>query len=245
MDYFNNYVLNSVAYRKTFDHLLSVLALESSPLDFLIDAETVRNQFEQVLIREERGLSVCSPNQATYLGEQILNLLDHLFYLLEKNGEIHHEIITLAVSTGVWIALRKGEIKELELLVSAIATFANQTNDKKELEELYEISLLVIYATDSFLKADLDKHNEQRPWRLLCLNHAIIATRTDNADLARLAYDRLIEHLPDEAGAFFETGMRKVSSGNYSQYCVNIMRAYYQMFSREQPHHQVPATMLN
>ena len=70
--------------------------------------------------------------------------------------------------------------------------FANQSSRREDLDSLYEISLHILYATDAYLKSDLHKQDRNRPWRLLCLNHCIIATRTGNADLARKAYDRLI-----------------------------------------------------
>ena len=53
-------------------------------------------------------------------------------------------------------ANRKREFRELELIVSGIATFANESVQPHNFEELYEISLHVLYAADAFLKVDLN-----------------------------------------------------------------------------------------
>jgi hypothetical protein len=53
------------------------------------------------------------------------------------------------------------------------------------------------------LKADLERSNPQRPWRLLNLNFAITAIRTGEAELMRFAFDTLNSHLPDEREGFY------------------------------------------
>ena len=57
-----------------------------------------------------------------------------------------------------------------------------------------------------------------------------IGVAAGNGELARLAYDRLIEYLPEEAETFFQMGMQKVTTGNFSLHCRDIMQAYYQMY---------------
>jgi hypothetical protein len=54
------------------------------------------------------------------------------------------------------------------------------------------------------LKADLERSNPERPWRLLNLNFAITAIRTGDASLMRYAFDTLNGHLPDERSGFYE-----------------------------------------
>lgn len=216
--------------------MLGRIAWQPHHLAFLADAETTSMGFFRTLVAEESGENSCSAEQATHQGEKILLLLDRLFTLMDDNAENHHLAALLAVSTGVWIAERKGQIKELEMIVSGISSFANQSVHQKDLEELYEVSLYILYAVDDCLKADLDKQNNQRPWRYLCLNHCIIATRTGNGELARLAYDWLIKYLPEEAEAFFTLGIRKVNAGQYSQHCQNVIHAYYKMYCSD--HHQ-------
>ncbi len=229
------FVLNSAIYKNAFEEIFSSIPWKPHHLEFLVEAETTSQRFFRTLLAEETGQNSCSSEQATLEGEKVLLLLDRLYFLIDETAENHRLITWLAVSTGVWIAERKGEIRELDLIVSGIGAFANQSVHQHDLEELYEISLRILYAVDDFLKADLNKQNPQRPWRLLCLNHCIIATRTGNGDLARMSYDRLIEYLPEEAEAFFKMGMQKVSAGNYSLHCRSVLQAYYQMYSSDHP----------
>lgn len=225
------FVLHSTDFNSAFEKVLSNVSVKPIHLKFLVEAETTRIRFFRMLHTEETGHNKCTPEKATQEGEQILLLLDRLFYLLDETPKNHRLVLLLAVSTGVWIAQRKGEISELELIVTGIASFANHSIQQSELDELYEISLHILLAADDYLKVDLDKGNTERPWRFLCLNHCIIATRTGNGDLARMAYDRLIKYLPEEAEDFFKTGMQKVKDGQYTLNCRNIIQAYYQMYS--------------
>ena len=43
------------------------------------------------------------------------------------------------------------------------------------------------------------------PWRVLLLNWGIVATRSLRPPLMRDAFDRLLEHLPEDASGFFIT----------------------------------------
>lgn len=54
-------------------------------------------------------------------------LLDRPHFILGENDENRDRIPMLAVSTAVWVAQRKGEIRELSLVVNGIAMFANES----------------------------------------------------------------------------------------------------------------------
>jgi len=171
--------------------------------------------------------AICQPQPADQEGEQILPLQDRPYFRLGDNDENRHRILTLAVSSADWIAQRKGEIRELSLVVNGIAMFANQSSRQEDLESTYEISLRILYVTDAYLKSDIHKQDRNRPWRLLCWNHCIIATRTGNVELARKACDRIIQ----EAEEFFSQGMRHARNGQLPIQCRNIIAAYYRMYS--------------
>ena len=66
------------------------------------------------------------------------------------------------------------------------------------------------------MQSDLRRQDRNRPWRLLCLIHFVIATRTGNPKLARKADNRLIEFLPEKAEAFFAQGMKHARKGQFS-----------------------------
>lgn len=208
-------------------------ALSRSPglRDFVDDARATCRDFVRTLLAEENDRSPCPATQAGDQGRQVLLILDRLFFLLDDNADNHRLVTLLALSTGVWIAQHGASIDELDLIVSGIAVFANQTNQQQDLEELYEISLHVLYAVDERIRGDQDEINPQHPWRLLLLNHAIIATRTGDPDLARRSYDRLIAFVPDDAGDFFAMGLRKAEAGHFSPQCHKMLRAYREQFS--------------
>lgn len=230
MTYNSTFALSTVGCKGVFDRLLGTAPRQSWHLPFLTEFDATVNRFFITLLAEEVGQRSCSAEQATYEGDRVLLLLDRLFHLIEESAENHRLIISLAVSIGRWIALKGGEIKELDLIVSGIATYANESKTQQDLENLHDVSLRVLRAADDFIKADLDKRNPKRPWRLLCLNHCIIATRTGNGDLARSAYDRLIKFLPEEAEGFFRMGLEKIRAGQFTLQCRHVMDAYYQMY---------------
>jgi len=241
MNAFKSFVLYSSLYQEVFTQLLNSVAKDPRHLEFIGDAETITTRLFRTLLQEESGLPLCSPEQATYEGEQVLLLLERLSLMMKESTKNLQYTDRLMISTGVWIAKRQGVIKELGGIVNAIARFANQSNYQQEYEELYESSLYILYAVADALKADMDKRNLQRPWRLLCLNHCIIATYTGNGELAKLAYDRLIEYLPEEAEGFFNMGMQKLLNNSDSSHCRQVLQAYYQMFSSK--YHQQPLGM--
>lgn len=227
-------VLHSSVYQEIFDNLFQSLTTNNRRKMFLKDTQTTSSLFIQTLIAEELAQSSCSPEQASIEGERQLRLLNRLYKILDENTGYHYQAITLAVSTGTWIAEKKGNIRELELIVSGLAIFAHQVVGRQELEYLYELSLKIMRATDKHHKLDLDKSNSNRPWRLLCINHCIIATRTGNSEMARLAYDRLIQYLPEEASSFFDQGMQMAHSGQLSLNCSQVLCTYYQMYGTNQ-----------
>lgn len=98
-----------------------------------------------------------------------------------------------------------------------------ESKAQRDLKNLYDVSLRALRAADEFIKADLDKTNPQRPWRLLCLNHCILATRTGSGGVAQSTYDKLIKSLPEEAGGFFRMGSEKVRAGQFSLQCRHVM----------------------
>jgi len=238
-------VLTAQDYKIAFDRVALIIPQKNKFNNLLHDLEIISQDFIRVLKEEKRDEHCLSSFQASLEGHRTFQLLDRLFYIIPATSKNDQLLKMLALSTGMWVAHREGEIKKLEFLVNALATFANQTYYQPYLEELYEISLYLIHATASSLKFDANKANMQRPWRLLCLNHCIIATRTGNRELAGAAYDHLIHHLPEEADAFFQLGVQEVNAGQYPYSVQNIMLAYYQKYSQKQHALVEPRVVLN
>lgn len=240
----NTYILHPRAYENAFAEAFAKVKHPAKNAEFLTNATAKSENFLQNLHLELNGEQTITSHEATEKGQEILHILDKLFFLVTPSPANDRLIKMLAISTAMWIVKREGEIRDLDLIVNAIATFANQTKYLYHLEELYEISLFILTATDSHIKADHDKINTQRPWRLLCLNHAIIATRSGNRKLVKSAFDRLIKHLPNDAEAFFARGMKEIRTGNYPFSVRNIIIAYNDMYNKPQNDNGVMSSML-
>ena len=109
MEKFAGYMLRSADYMSVFSKLLNTVPRKASFLEFLVNAETTSTRFTRTLLMEESGHAICQPQRADYEGEQVLLLLDRLYFIIEENDENRHCILSLAVSTAVWIAQREGE----------------------------------------------------------------------------------------------------------------------------------------
>jgi hypothetical protein len=136
------------------------------------------------------------------------------------------QMITIPLSL---LAIRRGfRLSQMEQLVNALSMVANNTPGTGQLAELAEIMDEVINAAAPAIKQDLDNDNPQRPWRLLNLNHAIVATRTHDPQIMEAAFQQLIYRLPDDAPVFFAEGMEQMDIIGYPQHVREIMEKYYQ-----------------
>ncbi len=196
--------------------------------------DAIMRDFVAMTRLAEHGM-VLKPHELTREGTLMLDLLDKLFFTLGNNPASDQPIKRLALSTGVWIVQHGGSLQEMGLLVNAVATFANQSSRQQDLEALYEASVYLLVGADEFIKADLDKRDTMRPWRLLNLNHGIIATRTNNIEVMKRAYGFLIQHLPEEAPHFFKMAKQKVQSQQHPQHVRNLVTQYQHLFSASTP----------
>ncbi len=74
---------------------------------------------------------------------------------------------------------------------------------------------------------DTDRSDPRRPWRLLLLNRAIVATRSLKPALMEVAFDAVLEHLPEEAARFFEEGMAQMDALDYPPHVRAVIERYY------------------
>jgi hypothetical protein len=74
---------------------------------------------------------------------------------------------------------------------------------------------------------DVGRTEPQRPWRVLLLNRAIVATRSHRPALMEVAFDDVVEHLPQEAARFFEEGMAQMDALDYPPQVRAVMERYY------------------
>lgn len=166
------------------------------------------------------------------LGDYAIHLLADLasaagaLQLLEESRQL--EDLTLPMA--LWIAHHDGELRTLEPVVNALARLANTLREPSQLAQLYQTACELHRAVDERVRMDPEKGNPGRPWRLLTMNQAIIATRSHQPALMDEAYRLLIEALPEEAPRFFEEGMQQMEALNYPRAVKQVVARYYDLW---------------
>jgi hypothetical protein len=120
--------------------------------------------------------------------------------------ELNHlraPLFTVMLGIGLWAMRHELQLATPEPIVNALAFRANEANTKQDTAATYALMQGFIVHLAPQLKADLERSNPERPWRLLNLNFAITAIRTGDAALMRYAFDTLNTHLPDERAGFY------------------------------------------
>jgi hypothetical protein len=115
----------------------------------------------------------------------------------------HEEISALAIGVALWAIRHEVDIEVVEPVANALAWRSNHANGKQELAAVYGLMQGVIAHVSSRLSHDLERSNPERPWRLLHVNFAITAIRSEDPALMDFAFDALDAALPDERSAFY------------------------------------------
>ena len=163
------------------------------------------------------------------LGEHGINIADDLATWAERMElpQAKIDVEKVAVGIALWVVRHEGEIRALEPIVNGFAAQANQTTSEEALRALFRAMQSVLEHTAQPIKADLDKTNPGRPWRILNFNCAIVATRTQDAPLMHEAFDTLGRNLPEDAPAFFEEGLRQSDKPVYGPLVKSLMQEYF------------------
>lgn len=120
-----------------------------------------------------------------------------------EGGDALLAIAHLTVRVALW-GLRHGLVLTVpEPVANALAHISNAAGSKAELSAVFGVMQVVIDNVRPSLEADLERSNPQRPWRLLHVNLAITAVRTEDSRLMELAFDALDGALPDERAGFY------------------------------------------
>lgn len=200
-------------------------------------SEAFRQMYD-AMQRTEASLNPAVGNQAsaadvTEMGEYALELFDqslHWANHLDLPG-VFETLQLFTIAMARWIAAHGGELLHLDPVVDALARIANETREPAELLELYQAMGEVIDATAATIRQDLDKSSPGRPWRILQLNRAIVATRTHQPDVMEEAFAVLVENLPEDAPGFFTQGMEQMDLLNYPPHVREVMNRYYRKWS--------------
>lgn len=166
------------------------------------------------------------------LGDHGMQLLMELAAWARRLGlaQTQRLLEGLTLPLALWIARHGGELSRLEVVVSALAALTNQSRAPAEMEDLYLAASEIMDAVASPIALDLDRANLGRPWRILVLNRAIIATRSHQPALMEQAFQNLEELLPEDAPGFFREGMEQMESLDYPDPVRTLMNRYYQLW---------------
>lgn len=150
--------------------------------------------------------------------------------------ESFYKFQQLSLPVAVWGAQHHLQLTDIEIIVDAISHIANNTQDTRYLSKLAEIIDNIIEQISPAIKRDHDKSNPGRPWRVLNLNHAIIATRCLDPKRMEAVFEQLIYRLPDDAPGFFAEGMQQMDIIGYPQHVRTVMKTYYQLTNQPTLH---------
>ncbi|MDZ7662736.1 hypothetical protein [Thiohalophilus sp.] len=157
-----------------------------------------------------------------------LNALSRWAGLLELE-ELQVTLDELAIPIALWTARNIGSLQELRNVVDALSRIANQTQDPDFLAELSGIMDEIANAAAPVVKEDRDKSHAGRPWRVLNLNHGVVATRTHDPAIMEPVFEQILLRLPEDAPTFFREGMEQMDVIDYPGHVREVMEKYYKM----------------
>jgi hypothetical protein len=174
-----------------------------------------------------------SPSDVSELGEYALEMFEQACHWARHLNlpDVFEQLQSFTISMALWVAVHDGQLLTLEPVVDALAQAANNTGEPEDLLSLYDAMTMIMAATSPMIAKDLETINPGRPWRLLNLNRAIVATRTHQAEVMEEAFSTLAEQLPDDAPGFFTQGMEQMELLNYPSHVREVMDRYYKKWS--------------
>ncbi len=189
--------------------------------------QIIESQDNQAHTLDDQGIDL------NELGDYAIQMLSDLAAAaaslqLDKESQ---QLEDLTLPMGLWISRHGGELRTLAPIVNALARLANTLREPDALGQLYQLTGEVRCAVDEATRQDLEKTNPGRPWRLLLMNQAIIATRSHQTELIDEAYQHLVEALPEEAPRFFEEGMQQMELLGYPPVVRQVVEKYYNLWS--------------
>jgi hypothetical protein len=127
---------------------------------------------------------------------------------LTVNDEIA-ELDELAIGIALWAIRHEVDLAPVEPVANALARRANRVVSKQELAAVFGLMQGLITHIGPRLASDLERSNPERPWRILHVNFAIVAIRSEDVALMDYAFDAIEGALPDESGSFFAEAMAR------------------------------------
>lgn len=126
--------------------------------------------------------------------------------------DAHEHIAAITIGVGIWAVRHDVELTAVEPVTNALAWGSNEARNKQELAAIFGLMQGIIAHVTPRLQADLERSNPERPWRMLHVNFAITAIRTEDPALMDFAFDALDSALPDERRAFYSEALARALS---------------------------------
>ena len=213
------------------------------------DDEVSTNALEMI-VAMQRSIDVMARASADYLssqsnalqtddisqiGDYALTLLDELSMVasnlgMQNNMSLLHR---LSIPVAIWIADHEGKISKLDIVVNAVANYANEVTSSEQLASFCSVIRKLVFSVTDEVKMDMEATNPMRPWRILNLNWGIVATRSHNAEAMEMAFEQLIKNLPTDARQFFKEGMQQMDIINYPDHVKVVMEKYNNLFTED------------
>jgi hypothetical protein len=206
-----------VVLMESLERLLGLLArYQSLPTNVAAEEDAIPLEARNISSLADYGIQLFSDLAAWARNLQLPNAYD--------------DLRRLSFAFGLWLVQHGAEISTLEPLVDHLAFVANGLRSPTDLEQMYVVVSQIMEAVDPLLAQDLDRSRPERPWRILVLNRAIIATRSHQPALMEQAFQALVELLPEDAPAFFREGMEQMDALQYPEAIREVMEKYSQMW---------------
>lgn len=208
-------------------------------IDLLKRIDSDRNAGRLTALEPGTEPPALASEDLSQLADYGLSLLEDLSAWAQRLGaqDRKRDLELLAYPLALWVARQGGELRTMEPVVNAVAVLANQSHEARALEDLYTGTGELIEAAALTIRQDLEKGNPGRPWRVLNLNRAIIATRTHNPRIMEQAFEILVQNLPEDAPAFFREGMGQVDALDYPAAVRTVMERYYRRWCLQRTLH--------
>ena len=227
---------NADQFKLEFDQVTNDLALsepqngETSVKELLQAVRESIDIMKRVDADMSAGQNDIETQDITQIGDYMLSLLMALGDVAAHQGQSQTMLYLhrLSLPVAMWISQYQGEIKQLEIIVNAIATLANEIKQPRKLAEFAELIEQIITHVSADIRRDLEAANQMRPWLVLNMNWGIVATRSHDVVVMKRVFDALIKNIPADAKQFFAEGMQQMEVVNYPPHVREVMQEYHQ-----------------
>ena len=192
---------------------------------------------------DDKGMSIESrgmleEKDISQIGKDTLDILEAMdAYVQNESGEPNRELMRLSIPASLWIARHGGKLSQIDMVVNSLAGYANELTEPHTLADLASVIKEVIDACDDEIHRDIEQTDMMRPWRILNLNYGIVATRSHQPDIIKVAYNALVKNLPQDAREFFKEGLQQMDIVGYPDEVREVVERYNKTWGSESSLH--------